>query len=195
MHESHQRSLHASQLERPFASYNFNGQMIAASAPSAQATASSSTATAIPAAGGGSQQHYEVLLFGEFVNENGRLDAIMNRLSLVCEGGSDTVQFAEWHFHPAHRPPEEASGPSASSLTLRRVVGSPGWYVSSALASLANSSSAQDSPLASETRACTRPFSCNSSCSYILHNRRSRSGVRERARLRVSQQTPFTPHS
>ncbi|KAH7105579.1 hypothetical protein BKA62DRAFT_690214 [Auriculariales sp. MPI-PUGE-AT-0066] len=72
-------------------------------------------------------QAYEVLLFGEFVNEDGRLDAILNRLSLVCEGGASSIEFSERHFMPL----VQTDGDAAGTLAVRRVKGSSGWILHS----------------------------------------------------------------
>lgn len=71
------------------------------------------------------QAQYEVLLFGEFVNEKGRLDAILNRLSLVSDGGATHTQFAEWHFEPHQR----LEGADPVVLMARREKGSSSWSV------------------------------------------------------------------
>lgn len=138
--------------------------------------------SALPAQAGQSQA-YEVLLFGEFVNDAGRLEAIMNRLSLVCEGGASHIQFSEWHFEPLQR----TEGDNGGTLLLRRAHGAPGWCASRSKSVTHCDSWRQDSAFASQTRASTGSCRSHSACCDFVHNGGSSSGIRKCVGIQVRQ--------
>ncbi|EJD53702.1 hypothetical protein AURDEDRAFT_156948 [Auricularia subglabra TFB-10046 SS5] len=90
-------------------------------------TGAPSASNAPAGAAAGIPTDYEVLLFGEFVDEKGKLEAILNRLSLVCEGGSTRVQYSEWHYESQQR----VDGVDPSTLVARKEKGAAGWVLHS----------------------------------------------------------------